>query len=652
MCGILGIVTTQTRQSSGLRALIRGMGLWQYHRGPDGWGEWLGDGVALGQNRLAILDLVHGKQPMASADGLVQVVFNGEIYNFRDLWTDLSRRGYPFRTDHSDTEVIVHGYREWGTGLFDRLEGMFAIAIWDVSTQSLIIARDRLGIKPLYYMCNERGIIFASEPKTIIASGWVKPRLNDKTLFDFFMFRAPLGPETLFEGINKLSAGCWCRYDRSKGLGPQKRYWEPQAIRMPVRDAELIEDRVENALDDAALSHLAADVPVGLFLSGGVDSSLLAALVARHAQIEAFAVGTHSKLDESRFASKVANHLGLPLHIRWVTGEDFRNRFEAWSFFNDDPVSDPSALALMLLSEHARRGGMKVMLAGEGADELFGGYYSYLRFKAYSLLSRIPMPRYGHEFLGSQARGVDGDYLGSLTDLAFFGSAHVLHAHDRRSLFAGETATLVHEWKKNAFATRPLAAEDGRTAMLFDQVVRLPNDLLSRTDRATMAYSLEARVPYLDRSVAELANGLSDRECVRLIPPRAKWLLKRIAAKHVPPSVIYRRKRGFNLPVERWLAVDFSERIDRFLRERAISSLNYDYLGSVNWDHKRGRHRAALLWAWLVLEQWNRLWIEGDAVPQRPAIISDRKAYELLFDANERLAPNGINAETTMPHPA
>ncbi len=635
MCGILGVVTNGS-DSHDLRGLLRRMGLWQYHRGPDGWGEWFGDGVALGQNRLAILDLVHGKQPMASRDGLVQVVFNGEIYNFRDLWKELAQKGYRFRTDHSDTEVIVHGYSEWGTEVFERLEGMFAVAIWDAAKQSLFLARDRLGIKPLYYACAEHGLVFASEPKAILASGLVEARLNARALPDFFMFRAPVGTATLFEGISKVSAGRCCRYDRANGIGAQLAYWEPKAPDRPLAEVRVAESQIENALEEAALSHLVADVPVGLFLSGGVDSSLLAALLARHVRVHAFVVGTDSKLDESPFASEVANHLGLPLHIRWVTGEDFRARFDDWSFFNDDPVADPSALALMLLSEHAREGGMKVMLAGEGADELFGGYYSYLRYKAYSRLKRLPLAGCGQKLVWIPARGVDRDYLVSLNELPFFGSAHVMHMQDRRSLFTGDTAGFMAAWEKQAFGGSTATTDVVRSAMLFDQIVRLPNDLLPRTDRATMAYSLEGRVPYLDRQVVELANGLSGRICVRLLPPQGKWLLKRIAAKYVPPSVIYRRKRGFNLPVERWLAVDFSERIDGFLRERLIDPLNYEYLESVRRDHNRGNHRAALLWAWLVLEQWYRLWIQREAVPQRPAIVSDRDAYQLLVRANER----------------
>jgi asparagine synthase (glutamine-hydrolysing) len=378
---------------------------------------------------------------------------------------------------------------------------------------------------------------------------------------------------------------------------------------------------------------------LGIFLSGGVDSSLLAALVARHSPLDAFTVGTHSKLDESEFATRVAKHLGLSLHVRFVTGDDFRSRFDDWCFFNDDPVADPSALALMLLSEHARDKGMKVMLAGEGADEVFGGYYSYLRYAAYSRLMGRNGGRRVSDVLRLAASGIDLDYLSFDGSPPFFGSAHVMWAHDRASLFVGETASLIPSWEAQAFAPRPRELDPSRYAMLCDQHVRLPNDLLPRTDRATMAFSLEARVPYLDRSVVEMANELNSRLCVRLLPPTGKWLLKRIAAKRVPRTAVYRRKRGFQLPVNDWLRNDFRERVEGFLDERAIGPLDYDYVGAVYRAHINGKDRAALLWAWLVLEQWHRLWIEGEAVPKQPSVVADRDAYQLLLAAHEGNLP-------------
>jgi asparagine synthase (glutamine-hydrolysing) len=641
MCGILGLVTERELSGVQLRSRVRAMGRWQFHRGPDGWGEWFGAGVALGHNRLAILDLAGGQQPMSSHDGRIQVVFNGEIYNFRGLWRELESKGYAFRTDHADTEVIVHGFAEWGPAVFDRLEGMFAVAVWDDASDSLFLARDPLGIKPLFFAETPNGLVFASEPKTILASGWLEPGLAVESVLDYFMFRAPLAPRTLFEGIHKLEPGSWLRYRRANKTLVEERYWAPQAT-AGAGEPRQVEQHLERVLDDAVSSHLIADVPIGVFLSGGVDSSLLAALVARRAELNAFTVGTFSRLDESKFASRVASHVGLPLHVRFVSGDDFRDRFDDWCFFNDDPVADPSALALMLLTEHAREHGMKVMLAGEGADEIFGGYYSYLRYGTYAALRQVPLAIGGAGILGRRMAGVDADYLRSLGNLRFFGSAHVLVARDRAGLFSTPLLNAIHEWEDASFRPRARGISAPRSAMLFDQETRLPNDLLPRTDRATMAYSIEARVPYLDRRVVELANSLPPGFDARLLPPRGKVLLKRLAARQVPKDVIYRRKRGFNLPVSAWLQKDFRERIEGFLHERAFDFLDYRYLRTL-YERAPDSH-AALLWAWLVLEQWQRLWLAGEARPARPAVIANEDAYRLLASAD-----CGASAAATAP---
>jgi asparagine synthase (glutamine-hydrolysing) len=391
---------------------------------------------------------------------------------------------------------------------------------------------------------------------------------------------------------------------------------------------------VSEVIQRAVSSHLVADVPVGVFLSGGVDSSLVTALASREQPIEAFAIGTRSPLDESRHAQDVADHLGISLHLRWVHGNDFRDRFEQWSYFNDDPVSDPSALALMLLSEHARSHGMKVMLAGEGADELFGGYATYQVVSAFDRLARLG--RLGAAIgRRSPRRGglrIIDDYARELPRVRFFGSSHVLTAEDRRSLLLDADVQSVEEWERRAFWDCG-GAQPARSAMLFDQLTRLPDDLLSRTDRATMAYSLEARVPYLDRSVVELANRLADEECISLVPPRTKMLLKRLAAANVPRTAVYRKKRGFNLPVEQWLIEDFREVVEGFLAARRIEALNYNFVTSLYRRHVDGEHRAALLWAWLVLEQWHESWIAGRPPTVDPPQIVDRQSYELLRDS-------------------
>jgi len=630
MCGIVGMASTRGHDPGELERTIRRMGFMQYHRGPDGWGEWLSSTAALGHNRLAILDLEHGRQPMASDDGAATVVFNGEIYNFRALWRELESKGHRFRTDHSDTEVIVNGYREWGVGVFERLEGMFAIGLWDAIERCLVLARDGVGIKPLFMAHAGETLAFASELKALIASGWVEPRIAEESLLDYFMFRGARGSATLVRGITKVPAGTWIRFDTTDGNVTSRRFWTP-STEPGAGIAKPADGAVSAVVESAVSSHLVADVPVGVFLSGGVDSSLISALASREQQIDAFAIGTHSPLDESRYAREVADHLGISLHVRWVQGNDFRDRFEDWSYFNDDPVSDPSALALMLLSEHARSHGMKVMLAGEGADELFGGYPTYQIVTAFNRLAKLGRVGANVARRGPRRGGLRmlDDYAAQLPGVRFFGSSHVLTSEDRRSLLSDVPGADIDEWERQAFCEiddrRP-----ARRAMVFDQMTRLPDDLLARTDRATMAYSLEARVPYLDRNVVEVANRLADSECVSLAPPRTKMLLKRLAAANVPSSAVYRKKRGFNLPVEGWLVDDFREIVEGFLETRRIAALNYGYLASVYDAHVAGTHRGALLWAWLVLEQWHRVWMDGHPPTLEPPVIVDRPSYDLL----------------------
>ncbi len=637
MCGILGIVGDRSADPETLRARIRRMGLWQFHRGPDDWGEWVEEGVALGHNRLAILDLAFGAQPMASPDGAVRVVFNGEIYNFRQLRSELVARGRSFQSDHSDTEVIVQGYAEWGPAVLERLEGMFGIGIWDAPRRRLLLARDRAGIKPLYYAPTPDGLVFASEPKAIVASGLIEPTLRAEALPDYFMFRAPVHPGTLLEGVYKLGPGQRLIWEPDRGLAGPDTFAAPGiAAVAPVTVAEA-EAAVESTLDQAVESHLISDVPVGVFLSGGVDSSLVAALIARRARLDAFTVGSRSELDEIPFARTVADHLGQTLHVRDVTPADFLERFDRWSYHNDDPVSDPSALALMVLAEHARSSGMTVMLAGEGADELFGGYNSYQRFAFYRRLAELPLAGLAGRAASGLVGGKDGDYLRTLDDPRFFGHAHLTDRETRRRLFDPGIVAWLDAWEERAFAPRVPHADPLREAMLQDQVIRLPNDVLSRTDRATMAASIEARVPFLDQHVVGLANALPARWCVRQLPRfEGKWLLKRVAARHVPASVVYRPKLGFELPMDEWLRNEFRDRIHAFLDDRRIPELDYRYLREVYENPGRWKKRwAALMWAWLVLEQWHRLWIGGAARPVRPMFVTNEAAWELLNGSRE-----------------
>lgn len=637
MCGISGIVVTahgsRRIEHAELLWRIRRMGLFQFHRGPDDWGEFVTDGVALGHNRLAILDIEGGKQPMSISDELLHVVFNGEIYNFLELRVQLVKLGHLFATDHSDTEVILHGYRQWGVKIFERLEGMFAIALWDTAERRLIIARDRLGIKPLYYSSQGDIFTFASEPKAILASGLLEStNLRAEAFAEYFLLRAPAFG-SFFQSIGKLPGGTWAEWQDGVLNGPYT-YWTPKI--MAQRPEE-----IRNAIGQAVNSHLLADVPLGVFLSGGVDSSLVAALMAQQAQggeVHAYSIGLDGDdLDETPMARRVAEHLGISLHTRFVTAKDMLGGLEKWCYVNDDPVSDPSALALMLLCEHARNHGMKVMLSGEGADELFGGYNSYIRFGTLAKLGKLPASIFIKSALAQWRNKRDGDYLCQSGKGFFLGTAHPADHGTRTGILLpdhqwtvnGLEATLAGWWEET---TVDYGKEPLRHAMLMDQLFRLPNDILPRTDRASMAWSLEARVPFLDRRVVDVANSLPDNACMKLFPRYTKTSLKSLVRQLVPASVVDRPKRGFDLPLGKWLREDLAEVGFDALQKRNISGLNYETIGKLWHAHAVAETRyTPILWAWLMLEQWHNKWVRSDLSYHPPSVSSyNRGAFDVL----------------------
>jgi asparagine synthase (glutamine-hydrolysing) len=610
MCGISGIVDPQ-RAAPAMQASLRLMGRYLHHRGPDGWGEWFGEGVALGHNRLAILDLAGGVQPMECHRAEHVIVFNGEIYNFRALRREIVAAGGVLRTDHSDTEAIVEGYRLWGQDIFRRLDGMFACAIWTPATRRLVLARDRVGIKPAYFCRTQGGgLAFASEPKALVGAGLVTPRLNLSALAQYFVFRAPLHPDSLFEGVQSVAPGTLVTFIVETGELLTRPFVDvlPDTS-YPARNAD--EASVQAALEAAVASHLVADVEVGVFLSGGVDSSLVAALASRQQRIRAFNLSTNGPLDEFEFATKVARHLGLDLHSRRVTPEHMLESFDLWAYFNDDPVADPSALALLLLAEDVRAHGLKVMLSGEGADELFGGYRAYQRYVGARMVTDVvgSIPSMFNRAGDAQLR----EYLAE-ADGPYWGTAHVTTAEMRRQLLGGVSDDAVARAKSAGHGS---ARDHLRHAMLVDQRLRLPSDVLMRTDRATMAWSIEARVPMLANEVIAESWRLPGRALCGWLPPTGKPLLKRVAARHVPADVIYRRKVGFDLPMRQWLARDFRPTIDRMLIEGRIDGLDYPTIGRWQEAVNGGQDRmAGALWAWLVLETWYRRWVESVTPPR------------------------------------
>lgn len=628
MCGLSGIVSDSLTEEEKKR-LLRKMGAYQFHRGPDAWGEMINEELALGHNRLSILDIRFGIQPMSTSDGRFSIIFNGEIYNHLILRSELINLGYKFISDHSDTETILIGFQHWGVSVWEKLDGMFSCAIWDNEQKSLFLARDPFGIKPLFYSVVEgAGLIFSSELKGILVTGLIKPELNESAVIEYFHFRSAVHPNSLIRQIAKLPPGHYLKWSHHKKSIDVLSYrlQEESAAKQKSEAANL--KALERLLSSSIEAQLAADVPVGLFLSGGVDSSIISAISKRFNTLHAFNIGTNSELDESSHARLVADHVGIPLHTLFLQEDEFLDKIDDWVYFNDDPVSDPSALALMLLSGDVNKKGIKVILSGEGSDELFMGYYSYLKFNLITGARRF-IPKSILKWLCrklKQNRLLD--YLEQQPS-PFLGTAHLTSYAQKYRLIRPEFHTLIDEFKaryKSKFSQKKYHGSKG--PLLIDQDVRLSNDILARTDRATMAHSLEARVPYLSNDLAGFANGLDNKYLVNLRLLRGKALLKKLGASMVPESVIYRRKRGFDLPVAKWLNGSFKETALKFINEEMIGIINYKEIRKC-FDSGITSQDVAMIWAWIILESWYRTWV----IKGTPSRLSEKESAKYFREA-------------------
>jgi asparagine synthase (glutamine-hydrolysing) len=610
MCGICGFTLSIGQEED--RRIINTMKSYLQHRGPDDEGSYFSRQCILGHRRLSIIDLESGHQPMANEDRTVWIVFNGEIYNYKDLWSDLKSKGHRFSSNHSDSEVIVHGYEEWGIEVFRRLNGIFAIAIWDSKNNSLIMARDHIGVKPLYYTINKKRLIFASEPKAILSHTDVRVEFNPGQMAHYFFYRAPVHPETLFKNIYKVSPGSFAVWRPDKLGFKETVYWCPQLQRRNPCDEEEICNQVRKLVCDSVGLQLISDVPLGIFLSGGVDSSLVGSTMGFHnVSREGFVVSSGGPDDEANWSHQVASLLNIKNNVLNVGGEDFLENFDKWVYFNDDPVSDPSALALLLLSRFARNSGKIVMLSGEGGDELFGGYNSYLRFLVLDRLRKVPfsLSVFSRALRVCKRRSYREDDYSTLIgkDWGFLGTGHncsfdLLYQNLSPELNpVGAILEVMERYRERA-------GEVFDKACLFDQRVRLPNDILARTDRASMAVSLEARVPLLDFRIIELANSIPQnlkfkRHCL-------KYILKKILLEYIPRNLIYRKKIGFYLPVAQWLRGELADVLNEYAKKCSIPYINYQRIRSLLSGFSQGRYteHTGFIWSYLLLEHWYDSW--------------------------------------------
>jgi len=600
------------------------------HRGPDDEGVYIGDGVAIGMRRLSIIDLSNGYQPISNEDGTVWIVFNGEIYNYQELRRDLQRRGHTFRTA-SDTETIVHLYEDLGPRCVDRLRGMFAFAIWDTRRRQILLARDRMGIKPLYYYERDGELIFASELKPILQIASVERSLDWESVGHLFSTLATPATRSIVKGVSKLEPARFAVGSQGRNLRIE-RYWD---LDFSPNDRATEEDFVEDLrerLAEAVTLHQISDVPVGAFLSGGLDSSAVVAMMSRPKDVDlktfsiGFAEATH---DELPYAREVAAKFGTD-HYDLVLRPNVVQVVEDLTWYLDEPFGDTSAIPTYMVSKLAAEH-VKVVLSGDGGDELFAGYDKYvvegdervreqipraLRKAGGALGALMPLGMTGRRFLRHLA--LEGPER-------YFDASTMFHADEMRQLFRTEALVQIarHDPWATARAEWREPAGDWLAAAQYDDINRyLPLDILTKVDRMTMAHSIEARPPLLDHKFVEFAATIPAR--FRLQGRDTKYIFKKAMRGILPDSIIDRQKHGFAVPLARWFRTD----LDAFARDVLLSptcrergifdSRSVEHLFQL---HARGRDLDLQLWTMLSFELWCRRFLDTtdvrDVAPER-----------------------------------
>jgi asparagine synthase (glutamine-hydrolysing) len=619
MCGIAGYFVTQTRPdlSGSLRRMTEAIA----HRGPDddGYFETVSrDGrarVGLGHRRLSIIDLATGHQPLGNADGSVQIVFNGEIYNFEALRADLATRGYRFRT-RSDTETVVHAYQEWGTDCVSRLRGMFAFAIWDARQERLFLARDRFGKKPLFLFSEGGLLLFASEIKALLRFPGVPSRVDHAALWDYFRYRYVPAPATLFAGVRKLAPGSWLLCD-AEGMREMRYYLPPDGTTRPAlqEPADPVGAFLE-LLEESVRIRMISDVPFGAFLSGGIDSSAIVGLMARHSNlpVKTFSVGfAEAAYSELGHAKVIAELFRTDHHELLVSQAHLMEHLPQLTRMRDAPVAEPSDIPIHLLAREARRT-VKMVLTGEGSDELLGGYPKHVYERHATHYQRLPAWS-RHRLIEPMIKALPYRFRRVKTAIVNLG----IESREERmprwfgALTREDCARLLRLPVPPADAQAALPAPEAddsalRAILFFDQTSWLPDNLLERGDRMTMGASIEARMPFLDHELAAFVSGLADTWRVRGFT--TKRVLRLAMRRLLPARILERPKVGFRVPVNEWFRGPLRGQLqEHLIGPDSLTRPYYDpgVLQRVVREHVEGRqNHEKLLWCLLSLEVWQR----------------------------------------------
>ena len=648
MCGIAGIVSTDGLPEDAPHLAVRMRDTMPY-RGPDESGVHMDEHAVLAHRRLSIVDLSSGQQPMSNETGTVWVTFNGEIYNHAGVRKALETEGHVYRTK-SDTETIVHAYEQWGAECVHRFRGMFAFAIWDQRARRLLLVRDRLGIKPLYWTKSGRTLLFASEIKAILASGLIDARANEAALPELLSTRYLSGTETMFRGIHKLLPGHLLTLEN--GDVRISRYWDVPVGAEPVKGsaADIVQE-FRARLEDAVRVRLMSDVPLGMFLSGGIDSSAIAAIMARQISrpVQTFSVAFEDRaFNELSYARDVARAVGAQAHEVVIDDRNFFTALPRLVWHEDEPIAHPSSVPLHFVSALARKH-VTVVLTGEGSDELLAGYGKYSRiawnWRAGTIYERIlprPVRRFIAENVVANTPAPARRYLGRsflsmerTPEAMFYDNFAAIRLRDQRALLA--------KWRRAAVTDRAAYSTSsgffnhpgGRATflgrLLYADIKTYLVELLMKQDQMSMAASIESRVPFLDQELVEFAARLPDEW--RLSGLTTKRVLREAMKGLLPESILRRPKLGFPVPFANWMRGDWNDvardvLLDRRSCERGV--IDPSAMSSLLADHRAGRASAGdRIWSLLNLELWYRTFIDGDGVQHLPAARSVAHANPL-----------------------
>jgi|SRR5579859_2844271 len=638
MCGIVGAFVFGDKRFAITPAYLAGMRDTMVHRGPDGADLWISSDrkIGLGHRRLSIIDLsTIANQPMSNEDGTLQVVFNGEIYNHAEIRRELeSIGGHRWKTDHSDTEVILHAFEQWGIDCLHRFRGMFAIALWDAHKRELWLVRDRIGIKPLYYSIHHGRVTFGSEIKSLLQDPEQERGLNEEAFYHYLSFMTTPAPHTLFEGIRKLQPGTWLRI-RESGDISEHRYWDVWDHTQPLTNVS--EDEIaERLLEELRVSvklRKVSDVPVGVFLSGGIDSSTNTALFTEGEDqpVKTFAIGYDCDYgtykNELHYARKMAKLAGAEYHERILNEQDLLDFLPRMVHLQDEPIGDPVCVPIYYVSKLARENEVIVCQVGEGSDELFWGYPSWKAMLQIQQYADAPLPKAvkklglrGLQLLGKNEDKTEEIIRRSALNLpVFWGGAEVFMEAEKRRLlsprllskFSGLTSwealqPIYKRFQEKAWDTAPL-----NWMSYLDLNFRLPELLLMRVDKMSMGVSLEGRVPFLDHKFVELA--MSVPASIKTKNGELKHILKKAVRGVIPDEIIDRKKQGFGVPIHEWLGEELGsfargEMMD-FCRETDL--LNPKELEKILSSLNGSPSRSFRAWTLLNCAMWWKHYISS-----------------------------------------